>query len=195
MPFIQRLFMAAQSSVLICILAIAGIAQVQAAKPPPQPLSCTIAPDAGSTSAGVAITFTGSADGGAKGGKTYLWSFSDGSGSPAASSSNPVDVTYGTGGTYNVLLDVTDRNDAQASCSTTVTVSAAPGNVAPVAQNDEYNTQQDTLLSIPAPGVLGNDNDPDGDPMTAVLDVPVTAGNSTKPDWCQLVHKSAGTSA
>jgi len=149
---------------------------VQAAKPPPQPLSCTISPDAGSTEAGVAITFDGTADGGAKGGKTYLWNFSDGSGTPAASSANPVDVTYGTGGTYNVLLDVTDRNNTQASCSTIVTVSAAAGNVAPVAQNDEYNTEEGVQLSILAPGVLGNDNDPDGDPMTAVLDVDASNG-------------------
>ena len=164
---------------MICVLAILLVAATgaQAAKPPPQPLSCNISPDAGSTSAGAAITFTGSANGGAKGGKTYLWNFSDGSGTPTASSSNPVAVTYGTGGTYNILLDVTDRDNTQASCSTTVTVSAAGNNAAPVAQNDEYNTQQNTILSINAPGVLGNDNDPDGDPMTAMLDVDVTAGN------------------
>jgi hypothetical protein len=82
-------------------------------------------------------------------------------------------VTYGTGGTYDVLLNVTDKNDAQANCSTTVAVSASGTNNPPVAQNDEYNTQQDALLSISAPGVLGNDNDPDGDIMTAVLDVDV----------------------
>jgi hypothetical protein len=153
-----------------------GITPVHAAKPPPQPLSCSISPDGGSTPAGAVITFTGTADGGAKGGKTYLWDFSDGPGTPTASSANPVGVTYGTGGTYTVSLDVTDRDSATASCSTTVTVGAAPGNVAPVAQNDEYNTQQDALLSIIAPGVLGNDNDPDGDPMTAVLDADVTDG-------------------
>lgn len=44
---------------------------------------------------------------------------------------------------------------------------SAAGNVAQVAQIYEYNTQQDTLLSILVPGVLGNDNDPDGDPMTS----------------------------
>ena len=157
-------------------LLVVSVAEVQAAKPPPQPLSCDISPDPGSTSAGVAITFTGSANGGAKGGKTYLWDFSGGSGTPTASSANPVAVTYGTGGTYNVLLQVTDKNNATANCSTTVTVSAAAGNNAPVAQNDEYNTQQDALLSIMAPGVLSNDNDPDGDPMTAVLVVDVADG-------------------
>ena len=150
-----------------------------AAKPEPIPLECSVSPDAGSTAAGAAITFTGSADGGARGGKTYLWNFSDGSGDPQASSANPVDVTYGTGGEYNVSLAVTDKNNAQASCSTTVTVSAAPGNAKPVAQNDDYNTGEGAELSISAPGVLFNDNDPDGDPMTAVLEVEFSVTNGT----------------
>ena len=173
-PYKQSMLM----SVTVFFLLILASINLYAAKPPPIPLSCSIAPDAGSTAAGAAITFTGTADGGAKGGKTYLWDFSAGSGPPTASSANPVTVTYGTGGTYNILLDVTDKGSTTASCNTTVTVSPAAGNNAPVAQNDEYNTQQDTLLSISVPGVLFNDNDPDGDPMTAVLDVDVdvTAG-------------------
>ncbi|RKZ67247.1 MAG: hypothetical protein DRQ44_05870, partial [Gammaproteobacteria bacterium] len=149
---------------------------VQAAKPPPKPLSCTISADAGTASAGVAITFDASVDGGARGGKTYLWNFSDGSGTPVASSANPVDVTYGTGGTYNVLLEVTDKTDTKANCSATVIVTAGPGNIEPVAQNDEYNTFEGVQLSILAPGVLGNDNDPDGDTMTAVLENDVSSG-------------------
>jgi VCBS repeat-containing protein len=32
------------------------------------------------------------------------------------------------------------------------------------------------MLSVPAPGVLGNDNDPDGDDLTAVLDTDVSNG-------------------
>lgn len=38
----------------------------------------------------------------------------------------------------------------------------------PVARDDTYITNQNTDLSIPAPGLLGNDTDPDGDPLTAV---------------------------
>ena len=34
---------------------------------------------------------------------------------------------------------------------------------------DAYTTAEDTVLTVPAPGVLGNDSDPDGDPLTAVL--------------------------
>ncbi len=34
---------------------------------------------------------------------------------------------------------------------------------------DAYETDEDTLLTITAPGVLVNDTDVDGDPLTAVL--------------------------
>ena len=42
-------------------------------------------------------------------------------------------------------------------------------NQAPVAAGDAYSTAEDTVLTVAAPGVLGNDSDPDGDPLTAVL--------------------------
>jgi hypothetical protein len=44
-----------------------------------------------------------------------------------------------------------------------------PHNRPPVASNDSYSTNEDTLLSVSAPGVLGNDSDPDGNPITAQL--------------------------
>jgi VCBS repeat-containing protein len=42
-------------------------------------------------------------------------------------------------------------------------------NDAPVAQDDTYTTDEDTPLLVPAPGILGNDYDVDGDSLTAVL--------------------------
>ena len=48
----------------------------------------------------------------------------------------------------------------------TATVQA---NDPPVAVDDEYKTTSDNNLSVDAPGVLGNDHDPNGDPLTAVL--------------------------
>ena len=36
----------------------------------------------------------------------------------------------------------------------------------PVAAADSYAVEEDTALSVPAPGVLGDDADPDGDPLT-----------------------------
>lgn len=40
---------------------------------------------------------------------------------------------------------------------------------APVAENDFYSTDEDTVLTVTAPGVLDNDSDADLDPLTAVL--------------------------
>jgi hypothetical protein len=45
----------------------------------------------------------------------------------------------------------------------TVTITVTCVNDAPVAQNDSYTTDEDTPLVVPAPGVLGNDSDVDGD--------------------------------
>jgi hypothetical protein len=49
----------------------------------------------------------------------------------------------------------------------------AGSNNRPIAQNDEYNTP----LDLAAPGVLENDNDPEGDPMTAALVATTSEGN------------------
>jgi VCBS repeat-containing protein len=42
-------------------------------------------------------------------------------------------------------------------------------NQAPVAAADAYTTAEDTPLTVAAPGVLGNDSDPDHNPVSAVL--------------------------
>ncbi len=51
----------------------------------------------------------------------------------------------------------------------TVTITITNGNDAPVVANDAYEMAEDTLLTLAAPGVLGNDSDVDGDPLSAVL--------------------------
>ena len=50
---------------------------------------------------------------------------------------------------------------------------------APVALPDAYATDEDTTLKVAAPGVLGNDSDTDGDPLTAVLDTATSDGTLT----------------
>src|SRR5206468_4531191 len=60
--------------------------------------------------------------------------------------------------------------DGQAtSAVATVSITVTPVNDAPIANNDSYTNAEDTVLSIPLPGVLGNDTDVDGDTLTAVL--------------------------
>ena len=51
----------------------------------------------------------------------------------------------------------------------TVTITVNPVNQPPVAADDSSTTNEDTPLTVAAPGVLANDADPDGDPLTAVL--------------------------
>jgi hypothetical protein len=53
----------------------------------------------------------------------------------------------------------------------TVTIEVAEGNDAPVALDDSYSTDIDTILVVPAPGLLANDSDPDGDALSTTDDV------------------------
>jgi hypothetical protein len=58
-------------------------------------------------------------------------------------------------------------------------------NRAPAASNDGYTTLEDTVLTVEAPGVLGNDSDGDLDPLTVAIaaNVPVADGSvSLAPD-------------
>src|SRR3954463_8294500 len=53
-------------------------------------------------------------------------------------------------------------------------------NAAPTAAADSYSTPASTTLTVPAAtGVLANDSDPDGDPITAVLVTGPTHGTLT----------------
>ena len=66
--------------------------------------------------------------------------------------------------TFKVFDGINDSNIA------TVTVTVEPSmNQAPVAYNDSYALLEDTVLTVPAPGILGNDTDADGDSLSAIL--------------------------
>lgn len=60
-----------------------------------------------------------------------------------------------------------------------VTITVDPLNDGPVAVADAYNAIAGETLSVAAPGVLWNDSDVDGNPLTAVLDTDVTNGTLT----------------
>ena len=70
-------------------------------------------------------------------------------------------------GVHGVTLRVTDGRGQSTTQSFSVTVTAP--NRAPVAANDSYSTSSGATLGVAAPGVLGNDTDPDGAVLTAVL--------------------------
>ena len=67
------------------------------------------------------------------------------------------------------------QEDGRTNCTLTVTAATTTqavyvaSNQSPIAQSDAYTVKKNGRLSVKAPGVLGNDTDPDGDPLTAVL--------------------------
>jgi VCBS repeat-containing protein len=59
-------------------------------------------------------------------------------------------------------------SDGQLS-SPVATVSLTVRNDAPLSNGDSYSTSQGSALTVKAPGVLSNDTDPNGDPLTVSL--------------------------
>ncbi len=59
----------------------------------------------------------------------------------------------------------------------TVNITVTGINEPPVPADDLYDVVVDSVLSVPAPGVLANDTDPDGDVLTATLLTPPTNGD------------------
>ena len=80
---------------------------------------------------------------------------------PNANGTTPVAVILkDNGGSEN---DNTDTSPVQR-----FTITLSPVNDAPVANDDIYTVNEDGTLTITAPGVLENDSDIEGDPLTAV---------------------------
>ena len=67
---------------------------------------------------------------------------------------------------YRANLATTSPDQTPALQS--VTIQYAPNSV-PVANSDVFTTSEDATLAAQAPGVLGNDTDDDGNPLTAIL--------------------------
>jgi VCBS repeat-containing protein len=84
---------------------------------------------------------------------------------PAPNFEAPADA--GGNNVYDVTVVVSDGAGGTDSQALTVTVDDA--NDAPTAGNDAYVTDEELPLAIAAAGVLGNDGDEDGTPVTAVL--------------------------
>ncbi len=79
-----------------------------------------------------------------------------------------------------VVLSATDNFGNTTTCAFNLIINNTnPVNQAPVANNNNFNTNEETLLSVPAPGVLANDTDPDNDVLTAILQTSASNGNLT----------------
>ena len=92
-------------------------------------------------------------------------------GTNGAVTNNGTDVTYTPNPDFNgadsFTYTVSDGNGGSDIATVTITVNAI--NDAPVAADDAYTTDEDSFLNPSMPGVLGNDADADGDPLTAAL--------------------------
>jgi VCBS repeat-containing protein len=76
----------------------------------------------------------------------------------------------GFSGSDSFTYRADDYADQSAPATVTINVLLAGDNVPPVAVSDAYTARQDTALEIPAPGVLDNDLDVDGDTLAAVVE-------------------------
>ncbi len=73
-----------------------------------------------------------------------------------------------TAGTYTNTATVSATNETN-TANNTATVNVTVVNTAPVGTADTYPATEDQTLTVPAPGVLSNDSDADGDPMTVAV--------------------------
>jgi VCBS repeat-containing protein len=92
-------------------------------------------------------------------------------GSPQNGSFDWSTKTYTPNSNYNgkdsLLYTVSDGNGGTATAWIHITVN--PVDDAPVANDDSYSGDENTLLTVTAPGVLSNDTDVEGDVMTVAL--------------------------
>ena len=80
---------------------------------------------------------------------------------PAAASPQTAPSDADTNNVYEVEVTADDNTGNTTAQSINVTVD--PVNDVPIATPDSYSLDQDSTLSVTAPGVLGNDLDVDGD--------------------------------
>ena len=79
--------------------------------------------------------------------------------------------------TYKANDSSKDKDEA------TVTTTVNPVNDAPVAFDDSYSVDENSILNVNEPGILGNDTDLEGDTLNAVL------VDSTRTDTLRLREK------
>ncbi|NTU57871.1 MAG: tandem-95 repeat protein, partial [Chlorobiaceae bacterium] len=74
----------------------------------------------------------------------------------------------------------------------TITFNVTPVNDAPVAQDDNYTTEQDQILTVTTPGVLANDSDIEGNSLTVTGFGPALFGTVTMNADGSLVYVPTG---
>jgi hypothetical protein len=101
-----------------------------------------------------------------------------------------VDTTGAGPGARTLTVTNPDGQVAQLASALTIT---SGSNLAPTAANDAFGTPFGSLLNVPAPGVLGNDSDPECQPLTTQLVSGVASGALTlNPDGSFLYNPNPG---
>ena len=81
--------------------------------------------------------------------------------------SDQCEATFIEGGDYVIRVTVSDGAfNVEKNLAMTVLL---PQNNPPAAKGDSFMVEEGQILEVAAPGVLSNDTDPDGDPLTAAL--------------------------
>ena len=93
----------------------------------------------------------------------------DGLGIDAATGEVTGTLTYDAAGTYPVTVTVTDDGAPILSATVGFDWVVADVNREPVGAADGYTVDVGATRNVAVPGVLDNDTDPNGDPLTAVL--------------------------
>lgn len=99
--------------------------------------------------------------------------FAIGSASGEITVAGPLD--HETIPSYSLTVRATDDAAPPLFGEATVTIDVTDVNEAPSAGDDAFATGEDEPLAVVAPGVLGNDGDPDGDVLTVVAHDPASA--------------------
>jgi|GEM_PF-2193901 len=96
-----------------------------------------------------------------------------------AGTANPSAIHgYTNSGTHNITVTLKDVHGTCNTLSTMITVNNLP----PTANDDAYVIDEDIPLTVPAPGVLDNDDDPGNDVLT-VTSVDTTGLKGTLTSW------------
>ena len=115
-------------------------------------------------------------DGDPSGTLALLWSQVNGPATVSFSYPNSAatTVTFPEAGSYRLRLTA-DDGDLSEDDELNVSVGTET-NLAPVVAGETYGIDEDATLGVPAPGVLANDSDPDGDMLSAWVAVGPTHG-------------------
>ncbi len=139
-------------------------------------------PDPSAPGQGVVVVFEVTSPGGTPAGTVQVTASGGNETCSAPVSTGQCTITLTSEGQRSLTATFAGSTTFQGSSGSTNHNVVTPDSP-PVANNDGYSTSAGVTLSVPAPGVLANDSDPDNDPMTVQVITTTTRGTLTlQPD-------------